>query len=88
MLNIIIGLAKLANIYISRRYKILYDSDCVVELVFKGLIKARIRHDFTLYLSMKKVQIFEDIWSRKLAVLGCLFLRLRECNEVFVFFFF
>ncbi len=35
----------------------------VVELVFKGLIKARIRHDFTLYLSMKKVQNFEDIWS-------------------------
>ncbi len=55
--------SKIGNIYISRRYKILYDSDCVVELVFKGLIKARIRHDFTLYLSMKKVQIFEDIWS-------------------------
>ncbi len=35
----------------------------VVELVFKGLIKARIRHDFTLYLSMKKVEHFEDIWS-------------------------
>ncbi len=61
MLNFIIVLAKLA-IYISRRYNILYDSDCVVELGLKGLIKARIRHDFTLHLSMKKVQIFEDIW--------------------------
>lgn len=62
LLNFIVGQAKLA-IYISRRYKILYDSNCVVELVFKGLIKVRIRHNFTFYLSMKKVENFEDIWS-------------------------
>jgi len=62
LLNFILGQAKMAT-YVSRRYKILYDSNCVVELVFKRLIKARVRHDFIFYLSMKNVEKFEDIWS-------------------------
>jgi len=31
--------------------------------IFKRLIKARVRHDFIFYLSMKNVEKFEDIWS-------------------------
>jgi len=38
--------SKNGYIYVSRRYKILYDSNCVVELCFKRLIKTRVRHDF------------------------------------------
>ncbi len=62
LLNFILGQAKMA-IYIGRTHKILYDTNCQVELVFKGLIKARLRHDFIFYLSMKEVGKFEDIWS-------------------------
>ncbi len=47
-------------IYISRRYKILYITNCQVELVFKGHIKARVRHG--LFVSTKEVDKSEDIW--------------------------
>lgn len=62
MFKFFLGHAKMA-LYISRRYKILYDSNCVVELCFKRLINARVIHYFIFYPSMKKVGQFEDIWS-------------------------
>lgn len=62
LLNFILGQAKMA-IYASRRHKILYYSNCIVELCFKRLIRARVRHDFVFYQFMKNVENFEDIWS-------------------------
>ncbi len=40
-------------VYISRKYKIAYGSSKNVELLFKGLRKARIKHDFIFYSHMK-----------------------------------
>lgn len=51
--------SKNGDIY--RRHKILYDKNGQVELVFNGLIKASVRHDFIFYPSMKEVGKFEDI---------------------------
>lgn len=64
LLNFILGQAKMA-IYMSRRHKILYETNHKVELIFKGLIRARIRHDFNFYLSMNELDKFEDMWSVK-----------------------
>ncbi len=50
-------------VYISRKYKIAYGSSKNVELLFKGLIKARIKHDFIFYSHMKKLEKFEEVWS-------------------------
>ncbi len=55
--NVILGQAKMA-VYISRKYKIAYGSSTNVELLFKGLIKARIKHYFIFYSHMKKLEKF------------------------------
>ncbi len=57
LLNFILGQAKMA-VYISRKYKIADGSSKNVELLFKGLIKARIKHDFIFYSHMKKLEKF------------------------------
>ncbi len=62
LLNFILSQAKMA-VYISRKYKIAYGSSTNVELLFKGLIKARIKHDFIFYSHMKKLEKFEEVWS-------------------------
>ncbi len=80
LLNFILGQAKMAMLY--RRHKILYDKNGQVELVFNGLIKASVWHDFILYLSMKEVGKFEDIWSVEdllcwVEIMYCFFFLLR-----------
>lgn len=49
-------------VYISRKYKIAGSSKNV-ELLFKGLIKARIKHDFIFYSHMRKLENFEEVWT-------------------------
>jgi len=61
LLNFILGQAKMA-VYISRKYEIAGSSKNV-ELLFKGLMKARIKHDFICYSHLKKLENFEDVWS-------------------------
>ncbi len=57
-------------VYISRKYKIAYGSSKNVELLFKGLIKARIKHDFIFYSHMKKLEKFEEVWSVEMFCVG------------------
>jgi len=55
MLNLILGQAKM-TVYISRKCEIAGSSKNV-ELLFNGLIKARIKHDFIFYSHMKKLTV-------------------------------
>lgn len=61
LLNFILGQAKMA-VYISRKYKIAGSSKNV-ELLFKGLIKARIKHDFIFYSHLRKLENFKEVWN-------------------------
>ncbi len=58
-------------VYISRKYKIAYGSSKNVELLFKGLIKARIKHDFIFYSHMKELEKFEEVWSVEIFYVLC-----------------
>ncbi len=52
LLHFILGQDKM-EVYISRKYKIAYCSSKNFELLFKGLIKARIKHEFIFYTPEK-----------------------------------
>lgn len=62
LLNFILGQAKMAT-SISRKRKIECGNSQKVELFFKGLMKARIKHDFIFYSHMENFKQFEELWT-------------------------
>jgi len=62
LLNFIVGQVKM-SIYASRKQKIEHGNECNIVSVFKGLVKARIKHDFSFYLHMNNLWVFEKIWT-------------------------
>ena len=62
IMNFILGQAKMA-IYISRKKKIENSVEIEADLLFRRMVKARIKIDFNFYKAMKDFDQFQMIWT-------------------------